>query len=153
MATRLPDQRLVYLHCRSLFDGVNAQLRQKKHIRRILQANKTSIVILTQEFSVDAICSVAKELLQDGIFESTSKARLRFPEVFETTAAQKSARVASEAEVARSEAEAIEKAIELSDKEGAIFTPTVADGKFPLASKKPNPNGVGMLLPINIWIL
>lgn len=153
MATRLPDQRLVYLHCRSLFDGVNAQLRREKSILRILKSHKTSIVFLTQEFSLEAICSIAKGLLQEGIFESTSRARLRFPEVFETTAAQRSERVASEAEVARSEAEAIEKAIELSDKEGAIRKLTAADGKLPFASKKPNPNGVGKLPPIKIWIL
>lgn len=146
MAKRLPDQRLVYLHCRSLFEGANAQLRREKSIRRSLEAHQASINFLTQEFSLDVITSVAKELLQEGIFESTSRAKLRFPELFETTPAQNLERAASEAEVARSEAAAIEKVIELSDQEIATTKPATAaaaEGKSFLGSKKPEANGVG----------
>lgn len=148
MAKRLPDQRLVYLHCRSLFEGAMAQLRREKSIRPVLKANQASISFLTEEFSIDVITSVAKELLQDGIFESTSRAKLRFPELFETTPAQNLERAASEAKVARSEAAAIEEAIELFDQEIATAKPVAAaaaEGKSSLVSKKLESNGVGKL--------
>ncbi|MCJ1263057.1 hypothetical protein MMC22_002927 [Lobaria immixta] len=132
MAKRLPDQRL--------------------SVRRSLEAHQASINFLTQEFSLDVITSVAKELLQEGIFESTSRAKLRFPELFETTPAQNLERAASEAEVARSEAAAIEKAIELSDQEIATTKPATAaaaEGKSFLGSKKPEANGVATVAGID----
>ena len=156
MAQRLPDQRLVYLHCRSIFHGTNAQLRQIKSIRRILETRRASIHFLTKDFSLDIIASVAKDLLQEGIFESTSKARLRFPEVFETTPAQKSERAASEAEAARSEALAIERATQLSDNEDAVVKATAAapaaDGKLPLGPKKPEAHDISKPRRTRRWV-
>lgn len=154
MAARVLSQRLVYLHCRSLFDGANAQLRKEKAIRRILQAHKTSIPVLSRDFSLEVIYPVAKQLLEEGIFESTAKARLRFPELFETTPAQKSKRAAFEAEVARSETKAIEKAVELSDKEGSSVKPTAAaEEKLPSKTQKSKANGAGKLRPNTIQVL
>ena len=55
----------------------------------------------------DNVCNTAKALLQNEIFASTLKAKIRFPEVFEVSPAQSAERVASEAEAARSDADAI----------------------------------------------
>jgi hypothetical protein len=55
---------------------------------------------------------VAKGLLEEQIFESTLNAKIKFPEVFEVSPAQSAERTASEAEAARTEADAIKDAAE-----------------------------------------
>ncbi len=115
MAAPTPDQRVVYLHCRSIFSGADAQVRRQKKVRQLLARKNASISTLTHEFSLDAICIIAKELLEDGVFGSEMRARLRFPELFKTSEAQLAERQASEALAARSEAEAIVGIIALSE--------------------------------------
>lgn len=119
MAQKLsPDGRLVYLHCSSIFNGANAQVRKAKKISQLLQTHKASIKILTKEFSLPAIATVAKELLEKGIFASLPRAKLCYPELFQPSETQEAERAASEAEVVRIEAEAAQDIILTSDDEG-----------------------------------
>ncbi|MCJ1257356.1 hypothetical protein MMC24_005181 [Lignoscripta atroalba] len=120
MAKPSPDKRLVYLHCRSIFTGANAQLRNLKPVRKLLQDRKKSIKALTYEYPLEAICDVAKDLLKEGIFGDERRARLQFPELFEPSEARITAREASEAEAARSEAEAIEESVALSEEDEGV---------------------------------
>ena len=115
---RLPDGRLVYLHCSSIFKGANAQLRKLKTIDKLLQKHRASIRILTNEFATSAIAVVAKQLLEEQIFDSLPRAKLRYPELFQTSVMQEAERAASEAEVARIEDEAAQNAVLISDDEG-----------------------------------
>lgn len=117
MVTRLPEQRLVYLHCSSIFTGANAQIRRLKKITQILSQHRKSIKILTNEFPLDAIAAVAKRLLDEQIFEARARAQLRFPELFQPSETQEAERDASEAEVARTEAETVQKTVVTSDEE------------------------------------
>lgn len=57
------------------------------------------------------ICNTARVLLTEQIFESTLKAKIRFPEVFDESPTQSAEREASEAEAARNEANAIKDAL------------------------------------------
>ncbi|KAL8858257.1 MAG: hypothetical protein Q9178_005269 [Gyalolechia marmorata] len=112
----LPDGRLVYLHCSSIFNGPNAQLRRAKKISQLLRKRITSIKILTDEFTLEAIAVVAKQLLDDQIFESLPRAKLRYPELFQSPSeSQEAERAASEAEVIRIEAEAAQDTVLTSD--------------------------------------
>ncbi|KAI9875856.1 MAG: hypothetical protein M1830_007897 [Pleopsidium flavum] len=120
MVNSTPDKRLVYLHCRSIFSGTNAQLRRPRKVRQLLTKRKESVKILTYEFPLDAVCAVAKELLDDGIFESEPRAKLHFPELFETSEARSAERQVSEAEAARSEAEAVEEVMASSDEDEVV---------------------------------
>ena len=115
---RLPDGRLVYLHCSSIFSGANAQIRKAKKISQLLQKHKGSIKILTKEFTLPAIAAVAKDLLEELIFESLSRARLRYPELFQPSETQEAERAASEAEVLKIEAEAAQNIVLTSDDDG-----------------------------------
>ena len=117
VTTRLPDQRLVYLHCSSIFHGANAQIRRQKKITQVLSKHKDSIKILTDDFSLDAIVTVAKALLDEQIFQSKFRAQLHFPELFQPSETQEAEREASEAEVARIEAEAVQETVVTSDEE------------------------------------
>ena len=115
---RSPDGRLVYLHCSSIFSGANAQVRRVKKVSQLVEKHKASIKILTKEFSLPAIAAVAKELLDEQIFESLHRAKLRYPELFQPSETQEAERAASEAEVLRIEAEAAQDMVLASDDEG-----------------------------------
>ncbi|KAI9718433.1 MAG: hypothetical protein M1812_004154 [Candelaria pacifica] len=115
---RSPDGRLVYLHCASIFSGANGQVRRLKKISQLLERHKTSIKILTKEFTLPAIAAIAKELLDEQIFQSLPRAKLRYPELFQLTETQEAERAASEAEVVRIEAEAAQDTVLTSDDEG-----------------------------------
>ncbi|KAL8756018.1 MAG: hypothetical protein Q9199_003223 [Rusavskia elegans] len=113
-----PDSRLVYLHCSSIFSGANAQVRRPKKISQLLQKHNAAIKILTKEFSLPAVAAVAKELLEERIFESLPRAKLRYPELFQPSETQEAERAASEVEVIRIEAEAVQDVVLTSDNEG-----------------------------------
>ncbi|KAL8795421.1 MAG: hypothetical protein Q9182_007539 [Xanthomendoza sp. 2 TL-2023] len=114
---RSPDGRLVYLHCSSIFSGANAQVRRVKKVSQLLEKHKASIKILTKEFTLPAIAAIAKELLEERIFESLPRAKLRYPELFQPIETQEAERAASEAEVVRIEAEAAQDIVLTSDDE------------------------------------
>jgi len=108
MAKNSPDERLVYLALKNVFKGNDAQVRNSKTIRKIIQKQQKDINFktLVHAHNIDNICNVAKSLLEQQIFESTLKAKIRFPEVFEVSPAQSAERATSEAG-ARTEADAI----------------------------------------------
>ena len=112
---RSPDGRLIYLHCSSIFKGANAQVRQAKKVSKLLEKHKASIKVLTKEFTLEAIVTVAKELLEERIFESLPRAKLRYPELFQASETQEAERAASEAEVLRIEAEAAPQIVLISE--------------------------------------
>ncbi|KAL9016618.1 MAG: hypothetical protein Q9185_006030 [Variospora sp. 1 TL-2023] len=126
---RSPDRRLVYLHCSSIFSGANAQIRRAKKITQLLQKHKGAIKILTKEFSLPAVAAVAKELLEEGIFESLPRAKLRYPELFQPSETQEAERAASEVEVIRIEAEAIQDVVLTSDNGGGDESPNFEQGE------------------------
>ena len=115
---RSPDGRLVYLHCSSIFSGPNAHVRRAKKVSQLLKKHKASIEILTKEFTLPAVATVAKELLEEQIFESLPRAKLRYPELFQPSVTQEAERAASEAEVIRTETEAAQDIVLTSDDEG-----------------------------------
>lgn len=115
MAKNPPDERLVYLALKNVFRGADAQLRTAKKIRKLIQKHldrDAEVRALVAEHNIDNVCNTTKALLQDEIFASTLRAKIRFPEVFEVSPAQSAERVASEAEAARSDADAIRDAAE-----------------------------------------
>jgi hypothetical protein len=114
MTRNSPDERLVYLALKNTFDGAEAQVRRPRKIRELIlkRQHAADIGSLIREHCIDNVCNVAKTLLEQQIFESTLKAKIRFPEVFEVSPAQSAERSASEAEAARTEADAIKVAVE-----------------------------------------
>ncbi|KAL9119954.1 MAG: hypothetical protein Q9187_003492 [Circinaria calcarea] len=116
-----PQRQAVYLCCLNLFRGENAKLRNSKKIKKILEKNNPIIASLRLSHTFGEICEVAKELLEEGLFGSTIKAEICFPDLFQVSPVRNAQRAESEAEAARSEAEAIEEAISSEDE--AIVAP------------------------------
>ena len=118
MAPRSPDKRLVYLHCSFIFSGENAKVRKLKKVIQFLSQHKVSIRTLTSEFQLDEIAAVAKQLLEEGIFESLPRAKLRFPELFLQSGVQQTGKGASEVRAAIIEATAPYKTLPSPNEEG-----------------------------------
>lgn len=121
------DGGLVYLHCSSIFSGVNAQVRRVKKVSQFLKKHKASIKILIKKFTLPAIAGIAKELLEEEIFKSLPQAKLRYPEMFQLTETQEAERVAFEAEVVRIKAKAA-----LTREEISVWTLSKADSTLSL---------------------
>ena len=117
------SRRSVYLRCRGLFTGANARVRKTKSVRKLLEKNKHSFGALTNKYNLGIICNVAKELLDAGIFESTSKAQAQFPELFQSSDGTWQESESSDFEATQSEAEAMETMI--SSEEEDTKTPDV----------------------------
>lgn len=113
MTKNTPDERLVYLALKDTFRAADAQIRKAKKVRELVQKAQQhgDVRDLIEEHHFDNVCNVVKVLLEQQIFESTLKAKMRFPELFEVSPAQSAERCASEAEVARLEADAIRCAV------------------------------------------
>ena len=124
-----PDGRLVYLHCSSIFSGTDAHVRKGKKILQLLEKHKASINILTNEYTLQAIAAVAKELLDEQIFESLPRAELRFPELLQLSETQVADRAASEAEAIRIETKAAHDIVLTSDEEGGEERLDVGQGE------------------------
>ncbi len=118
----LPDGRSVYLHCSSIFNGPNACVRKAKKISQLLWEHRTSIEALTDEFTLEAIAVVAKELLEARLFGSLPRAKLRVPELLlPPSGSQEPVRTASEAEIIETHAEAAQDTVLITDNEGGDF--------------------------------
>ncbi|KAI0551077.1 hypothetical protein F4679DRAFT_540228 [Xylaria curta] len=104
-----PDERVVYLALKNVFKGKNAEVRRLTAVRRLITQNQkdSDVSNLINGHNIDIVCQIARSLLTEEIFESTLKAKIRFPEVFDVSPAQSAERAASEAEAAINEANAI----------------------------------------------
>ena len=118
MASNIPDERLVYLSLKNVFRGTDAKLRVSKKIRQFIENHleehreDRQIRALIDEHNIESVCNVARTLLHDEIFESTQKAKIRFPEVFDVSPVQSAEREVSAVEAARCDAFAIRDATE-----------------------------------------
>ncbi|KAJ3499420.1 hypothetical protein NLG97_g354 [Lecanicillium saksenae] len=117
-----PDERVVYLALKNIFKGQNAQVRKNKTVAKLIKQYKTqeSVANLLREYNFDVVCGLASNLLSAEIFDSTLKAKVRFPELFDSSSTQSAEKEASEAEAARYEAEAIRHALQLGSQ---VFQP------------------------------
>ncbi|KAL1606212.1 hypothetical protein SLS60_003613 [Paraconiothyrium brasiliense] len=129
MAKNPPDERLVYLALKRVFQGSNAELRQKKKVLKLIQQHQDEVDVrsLIQEHSIDSLCNVSKCLLEERIFESTLKAKIRFPEVFDVSPAQTAERAISQSEAAKNEDAAIEQVMEGQKDKAAVQESKVAE--------------------------
>lgn len=95
-----PDERVAYLALKNIFKGNNAQARKKKTVSKLITQHEAqeSVANLLREHNFDIICNLAVSLLSAEIFESTLKAKVRFPELFDASPTQSAEKEASEAE-------------------------------------------------------
>lgn len=122
MARITPDERSIYLAFKNVFKGQDAHVRTTKKIRKLIQAHQTEADVcdLITEYNIDNVCNAVKSLLEQRIFESTLKAKIKFPEVFDISPSQSADRAASEAEAARAEVHLIQDIFQRPQKSNAV---------------------------------
>ncbi|KAI0912220.1 hypothetical protein F4823DRAFT_582210 [Ustulina deusta] len=106
----LPDEEVVYLALRNVFEGRKATVRQLKVVRKLIidaAQQDAGVSDLVNAYGIQAISSVARTLLSDGSFESTLKAGIRFADVVDVSPAQGADRGAFGAKAAINGANAI----------------------------------------------
>jgi hypothetical protein len=118
------DKRRIYLVCRPIFTGNNAQLRRQKKIRELVNKHKTSLAPLIRDFGTAKVVEILQILLESQTFQSDLKAKVAFPELFRSSPDRDIQRTESENNAARSVAEALE---EIASADGVDNEPDQAD--------------------------
>ena len=138
----IPEERLVYFHCSSIFTGTNAEVRKLKKVREILLKHRASIGSFIDEFGLENISAVAKKLLTERVFESSRRAQRRFPEFFESSEAEDVVGTAPEAELLSFETAAAREALETSEEEDHAYSPINWHDKHKESLSTITPEGV-----------
>jgi hypothetical protein len=118
MAYSSADGRRVFLAYRTVFTGPHAQIRKSKKVREVIEQHGGSFQPLIKDFGFDKVVDIVKTLLDQRVFESELKAKIAFPELFQTSPARDVQRNESENDAARSVAEAIEELTSASERGG-----------------------------------
>lgn len=75
----------IYVACRSIFQGRNAKIRRLSKTRSVLLQRKTEAVkSIVEEMGEEKVANIALGLLKGKVFKYETKARARFPGVFQT---------------------------------------------------------------------
>jgi hypothetical protein len=118
MAYSSADGRRVFLAYRTVFTGPHAQIRRSKKVREVIEQHGGSFQPLIKDFGFDKVADIVKALLDQRVFESELKAKIVFPELFQTSPARDVQRNESENDAVRSAAEALEELTSASERGG-----------------------------------
>ncbi|KAK1675199.1 hypothetical protein BDP55DRAFT_159999 [Colletotrichum godetiae] len=108
MSYNKADLERVYSTCRAIFSGVDAQLRKKKKVKEVLIKNRVAVRSLFLNYGEEKTTLMAQQLLETRVFESDLRAKVMFPNLFQSTPQQDAEREASEADAVRSVANALD---------------------------------------------
>ncbi|RKL06332.1 hypothetical protein BFJ68_g10338 [Fusarium oxysporum] len=104
------NERVIYQATKNIFNGQYAKLRDRGVVRASINNHlqRGSLVqqVVTRH-GFDAVSREVLKLLSDKVYESTPIARQRFPDLFEPSTAQNTARTQLEAEATRTEQAAL----------------------------------------------
>jgi len=148
MKTRsTPDEKVVYLALRKILTGPEAKLRQPRAILKLIEKYQEQLDVanLIRTYNIDAVCNTVRTLLAEEIFESTLKAKNRFPELFAPSTTKGPVRQAPKAETARLEEGEIRDtgggkrwpldAVELTTKKLPVIVETCVEPIYPTANR------------------
>ena len=95
----VPDEQAVYLALKDVFVGPAASIRNCKPIAKVLRKYETrkDVAILIKAHGLHALKKTIQILLGEEIFQSTAKAKNRFPQAFVVSPETAVQRMASEA--------------------------------------------------------
>lgn len=97
MDTSTDVRQRIYLACRAIFSGQNAQFRRRKIIKKLVREHSSTLHPLIEELQESKLIDLIRQLLQEKVFQSISRAEQEFPQLFLSSPAQDAEREASEA--------------------------------------------------------
>lgn len=134
MAYSSADGRRVFLAYRTVFTGPHAQIRKSRKVREVIEQHRGSFQSLISDFGFDKVADIVKTLLDQRIFESELRAKIAFPDLFQTSPARDVQRNESENDAAQSAAEALEELTSASEPGGLADDhkgDNIPEGKLP----------------------
>jgi hypothetical protein len=134
MAYSSADGRRVFLAYRTVFTGPHAHIRKSKKVREVIEQHRGSFQPFLRDFGFDKVADIVKTLLDQRVFESELKAKIAFPELFQTSPARDVQCNESENDAARSAAEALEELTSASERGGLSDDhkdDSIPEGKLP----------------------
>ncbi|KAK2776651.1 hypothetical protein CKAH01_12301 [Colletotrichum kahawae] len=79
------EYQQVYVACHPIFQGRNAKIRRLSKTKSVLLQRKTEVVkSIVEEMGEEKVANIALDLLREKVFKYETKARARFPGVFQT---------------------------------------------------------------------
>ncbi|TDZ33037.1 hypothetical protein C8035_v006166 [Colletotrichum spinosum] len=81
----LAERQQVYLACRSVFYGHNAQPRKPSKVHNVIIRHKASLGPLVEDLGEAKVVNIIHHLLKDKIFRHEERARAEFPGIFNET--------------------------------------------------------------------
>lgn len=124
----LPDPQLVYLYCHTIFINKNARLLNFPDVLRLVRRHSGPLRPLIERYSYSAIALIVQKLQEHNVFADQSKAKAMFPDLFKTSAKDKAARDASDAEILQHEEAMAKDASERSDDSENVAPTAVSNG-------------------------
>ena len=110
-----PTRRRVYVDCRPIFSGDNAQVRKKMKIKQLIRASKGPLAPILKDMGEAKVVAIAQDLLENRVFASEPRAKVEFPTLFRSSPLREAQRQESELDAARSTAGALD---EIASQEG-----------------------------------
>lgn len=101
-------RRRVYVLCRPIFSGTNAQVRKLKKVKELVSKSRKSLQPLLREIGEARLIEILRDLLENRIFESELRAKVEFPVLFHPLPFRVTQRQASEIDASRSTAEVLD---------------------------------------------
>lgn len=97
MDTSTDVRQRIYLSCRAIFSGQSAQFRKHKIVKKLVRKHRSTLHPLIEELQEWRLIDFIRQLLQEEVFQSISRAEQEFPQLFLSSPAQDAEREASEA--------------------------------------------------------
>ena len=101
-------KRRIYVLCRPIFSGRNAQVRKAKKIRELVETSQAALQPLLQDITICQLVDTLRSLLKKKIFQSELRAKIEFPDLFVPSPLRDTQREESEADAARYAAEVLD---------------------------------------------
>ncbi|KAK8079394.1 hypothetical protein PG997_007212 [Apiospora hydei] len=118
----IQDEAVIYVALKDVLNGILAQIRQSKAIRRAISLNSKvkKVADLLKTHQEQVIVDTTRHLLSEEIFASTEKAKLRFLWLFKSLSFLKAERTASSEEAVQGKRSSLSTERIFSDGETAV---------------------------------
>ncbi|RAH82814.1 hypothetical protein BO86DRAFT_408973 [Aspergillus japonicus CBS 114.51] len=127
------EQRAIFLACRAIFSGTNANIRKTKTIRAHLESHHSALQALIPNYDIWRVLPLVKYFLEKGLFQSSSKPQLQFPGLLEPCSVRQTQHAALEQEASQSNERALQELAETYEAEQCKEEEKDEEGKGGLA--------------------
>lgn len=139
MSYSTAEKQRVFLACRPIFTGPQANLRKLKTIQKRIEDHEVRVRPMLPEYNLKRTAMIAKDLLQREVFKFDMKARVEFPELYVSSPAREVQHDAFEDEAARSVAEILDDIVSTYEQDEARDTQETTPAPMPAAAQQPPP--------------